>query len=312
MNTGKLQSQHLLGLKDLTREEIEAILAQATVFKEVFNRSVKKLPTLNNKVFVSLFYENSTRTRASFDMAIRMLGAGSINFSVQTSSVNKGETLIDTVRNLESLGIDGIIVRHSMGGVPALIADHVKVPVINAGDGFNEHPTQALLDLFTMIEEKGYIEGKKVAIIGDILHSRVARSNIWALTKLGANVIVCGPPSLIPIGIEKMGVMVTNKVEEAIEEADFINVLRVQFERQKGNFFPSTREYYREYGITPQRLKRAKDDVIIMHPGPMNRGVEISTDVADGPYNVILEQVTNGVAVRMAVMYMLMAGKTTV
>lgn len=312
MNTGNLQSQHLLGLKSLTREEIESILAQATVFKEVFNRSVKKLPTLNNKVFVSLFYENSTRTRASFDMAIRMLGAGSINFSVQTSSVNKGETLIDTVRNLESLGIDGIIVRHPMGGVPALIADHVKVPVINAGDGFNEHPTQALLDLFTMIEEKGYIEGKKVAIIGDILHSRVARSNIWALTKLGANVIVCGPPSLIPIGVENMGVTVTNKVEEAIEDADFVNVLRVQFERQKGNFFPSTREYYREYGITPQRLKRAKDDVIIMHPGPMNRGVEISTEVADGPYNVILEQVTNGVAVRMAVLYMLMSRKTTV
>jgi aspartate carbamoyltransferase catalytic subunit len=312
VNSGNLQSQHLLGLKNLTREEIEAILQQATVFKEVFNRSVKKLPTLNNKVFVSLFYENSTRTRASFDMAIRMLGAGSINFSVQTSSVNKGETLIDTVRNLESLGIDGIIVRHGMGGVPQLIADHVKVPVINAGDGFNEHPTQALLDLFTMIEEKGYIEGKKVAIIGDILHSRVARSNIWALTKLGAKVIVCGPPSLIPIGVENMGVTVTNKVEEAIEGADFVNVLRVQFERQKGNFFPSTREYYREYGITPQRLKMAKDDVIIMHPGPMNRGVEISTDVADGPYNVILEQVTNGVAVRMAVLYMLMAKKMSV
>lgn len=312
MNTGNLQSQHLLGLKDLTREDIEAILQQATVFKEVFNKPVKKLPTLNNKVFVSLFYENSTRTRASFDMAIRMLGAGSINFSVQTSSINKGETLIDTVRNLESLGIDGIIVRHPMGGVPQLIADNVKVPVINAGDGFNEHPTQALLDLFTMIEEKGYIEGKKVAIIGDILHSRVARSNIWALMKLGANVVVSGPPSLIPIGIENMGVTVTHKIEEAIENADFINVLRVQSERQKGNFFPSVREYYREYGITTQRLKMAKSDVIIMHPGPMNRGVEISTEVADGPYNVILGQVTNGVAVRMAVLHMLMAKRASV
>ncbi|MDD5456032.1 MAG: aspartate carbamoyltransferase catalytic subunit [Candidatus Margulisbacteria bacterium] len=309
MNYGKTnKKKNLLGLKDLSRQDIENILQQATLFKEIFNRPVKKLPTLQNKVLVPLFYEASTRTKASFDMAMKMLGAGSLGFAVQTSSISKGETLIDTVKNLESMGIDGIIVRHNMAGAAQLIANNVNISVINAGDGFNEHPTQALLDMFTMIEEKGYIEGKKVAIIGDIYHSRVARSNIWGLTKLGAKVVVCGPPSLIPEGIETMGVTVTHKVEEAIDGADFINVLRVQFERQKGNFFPSVREYYREYGITPQRLKKAKDDVILMHPGPMNRGIEISTEVADGPYNVILEQVKNGVSVRMAVLYLLLMG----
>ncbi len=296
----------LLGLKDLTRLEIENILQQATLFKEIFNRPIKKVATLSNKVVVSLFYEPSTRTKASFDLALRMLGAGSLGFTPASSSVTKGETLIDTVKNLESMGVDAIIIRHGMGGAPHLVASNTNIPVVNAGDGFNEHPTQALLDMFTMIEEKGYIEGKKVAIIGDIMHSRVARSNIWGLTKCGAKVIVCGPPSLIPVGIESLGVTVTNNVEEAIEDADFINVLRVQLERQKGSFFPSTREYHREYGITAQRLKKAKSDAIIMHPGPMNRGVEISTEVADGPYNVILEQVRNGVAVRMAVLYMLL------
>ena len=307
MNTEKPKS--LLGLKDLTRLEIENILQQATLFKEIFNRPVKKVATLSNKTVVSLFYEPSTRTKASFDMALRMLGAGSLGFTPASSSVVKGETLVDTVKNLERMGIDGIIIRHGMGGAPQLVADNTCLPVINAGDGFNEHPTQALLDMFTMIEEKGYIEGKKVAIIGDIMHSRVARSNIWGLTKCGAKVIVCGPPSLMPLGIESMGVEVTHSIEDAIADADFINVLRVQHERQKGSFFPSTREYYREYGITQQRLKKAKADVVIMHPGPMNRGVEISTEVADGPYNVILEQVTNGVAVRMAVLYALLIGR---
>ncbi len=302
-----LNQNHLLGLKYLSATEIKEILEQATYFKQLFNRPVKQVPTLKNKTLVSLFYEPSTRTKGSFDMAMKMLGAGSLNFAVNTSSVNKGETLVDTVKNLASMGVDGIIVRHSMAGVPELIAKNVDIPVINAGDGFNEHPTQALLDMFTMTEEKGYIEGKKVTIIGDIKHSRVVRSNIWGLSKLGAEVTVCGPASLIPHGIEEMGCKVVHKVEDAIKGADFINVLRVQFERQKGSYFPSSREYYHEYGITPSRVKLAKEDVLIMHPGPMNRGVEISTDVADGPYNVILEQVSNGVAIRMAVLYMLLA-----
>jgi aspartate carbamoyltransferase catalytic subunit len=301
------EHNNLLGLKYLTASEIKEILDQATFFKQLFNRPVKQVPTLKNKTLVSLFYENSTRTKGSFDMAIKMLGAGSLNFAVSNSSISKGETMVDTVKNLASMGVDGIIVRHSMAGVPELIANNVNIPVINAGDGFNEHPTQALLDMFTMIEQKGYIEGKKVAIIGDIKHSRVVRSNIWGLSKLGAEVTVCGPASLIPYGIEQMGCRVVHKVEDAIKDADFINVLRVQFERQRGNFFPSAREYYHEYGITPARVKRAKEDVLIMHPGPMNRGVEISTEVADGPYNIILEQVRNGVAVRMAVLYLLLA-----
>lgn len=297
----------LLGLKYLSPDEINEILEQAMYFKEIFNRQIKQVPTLKNKTIVSLFYESSTRTKGSFDMAIKMLGASSLNFAVSTSSISKGETLVDTIKNLQSLGADAMIVRHSMGGVPELISKNSEIPVINAGDGYNEHPTQALLDIFTMIEHKGYIKGKNVAIIGDIKHSRVVRSNIWGLTKLGANVTVCGPNSLIPTDIESMGAKVVYKIEDAIRDADFINVLRVQFERQQGGFFPSTREYYRIYGLTPERLKLAKDDVLIMHPGPMNRGVEISTEVADGPYNVILQQVKNGVAVRMAVLYMLLA-----
>lgn len=306
------EHNNLLGLKYLSTSDIKEILEQATYFKQLFNRPVKQVPTLKNKTIVSLFYENSTRTKGSFDMAIKMLGAGTLNFAVNNSSINKGETLVDTVKNLASMGADAIVIRHSMGGVPELISNSVNIPVINAGDGFNEHPTQALLDMFTMIEEKGYIEGKKVAIIGDIKHSRVVRSNIWGLSKLGAKVTVCGPASLIPYGIEEMGCKVVRYVEDAIKDADFINVLRIQFERQKGNFFPSAREYYHEYGITLARVKQAKPDVLIMHPGPMNRGVEISTEVADGPYNVILEQVKNGVAVRMAVLYLLLARRSEV
>lgn len=307
MNKKQLNKKDLIGLQELSKEEIEFILNQAIYFKEIFTKPIKKSSNLNKKRIASLFYEPSTRTKSSFDMAMKVLGAGSINFSINSSSVAKGETLIDTVKNLESMGIEAIIVRHSMGGAARLIADHVDIPVINAGDGFNEHPTQALLDMFTMIEAKGYIKDKKVTIIGDISHSRVARSNIWGLTKIGAKVTVCGPSSLIPAEIEKMGAIVNNKVEKAIAGADFINVLRVQFERQKGNFFPSVREYYREYGLTPRRLKLASKDVTIMHPGPINRGIEISTEVADGPYNVILNQVTNGVAVRMAVLYLLLS-----
>ena len=302
----------LLGLEDLSREEIELILTTAESFKEVSTREIKKVPALRGKTVVNLFYEPSTRTRVSFEVAAKRLSADVINIAAETSSVRKGETLIDTGKNIEALKADILVVRHSYSGAAAMLARRLSISVVNAGDGWHEHPTQALLDIFTLKEKLGRIEGLNICIVGDIAHSRVARSNIWALTKLGANVVVSGPPSLIPIGIENMGVTLTNKVEDAIEQADFINVLRVQFERQKGNFFPSVREYYREYGITPQRLKRAKSDVIIMHPGPMNRGVEISTDVADGPYNVILEQVTNGVAVRMAVLYMLMAKKASV
>jgi aspartate carbamoyltransferase catalytic subunit len=301
------EHKNLLGLKYLSAEEIKLILEQATQFKQLYNRQIKQIPTLKNKTIASVFYENSTRTKASFDMATKMLGAGSLNFAISQSSINKGETLIDTIKNLSSMGIDAIIIRHSMGGVPELISQNINIPVINAGDGFNEHPTQALLDMFTMIEEKGDIAGKKIAIIGDIKHSRVVRSNIWGLSKLGAEVVVCGPASLIPAGIEEMGCRVEYQVEEAIKNVDFINVLRVQFERQQGNFFPSIKEYYHEYGITSERIKLAKKDVLIMHPGPMNRGVEISTEVADGPFNVILEQVRNGVAVRMAILYLLLA-----
>ena len=305
-----LKSKDLVGLKNLSKVEIESILSQATYFKEVFNRPVKQVPTLKNKLFASLFYEPSTRTKSSFDLAVKMLGAGTLNFAVSTSSTSKGESIIDTARNLVSMGVNGIIIRHGLGGVPNFLARNVDIPVINAGDGFDEHPTQALLDMFTMVEQKGYIENKKVTIIGDILHSRVARSNIWGLKKLGAHVVVCGPGSLIPLDIKAMGVDVVHNVDEAIEGADFINVLRVQYERQQGSFFPSEREYYSAFGITSNRLKRAKKDVIIMHPGPINRGVELSTEVADGPYNVILSQVSNGVAVRMAVLYMLMMRKT--
>lgn len=299
----------LLGLKDLSLDQINLILNQAASFKEVIARPVKKVPALVGKSIVTLFYEPSTRTRTSFGLAGKLLGADTINISVETSSVSKGETLVDTVANLEAMGVDAIIIRHSMAGAPHLVASHCHSSVINAGDGFNEHPTQALLDIYTMKEKKGAIKGKKIVIVGDIAHSRVARSNIWGLTKLGAEVTVVGPATLMPCGISQTGAAVFFELEPALKKADFIMVLRIQRERQNQVFFPSIREYAELYCITKERLKLAKPDVLVMHPGPINRGVEISSEVADGPDNVILEQVANGVAVRMAILYLLLHSK---
>ena len=303
-----LKAKDLLGLRGLDKQEILLILEQAFAFKELFSRPHKQVPALRGKTIVNLFFEPSTRTRNSFDRAVKTLGASVINIAVAQSSVKKGETIIDTVKNIEAMGIDALVVRHENAGVPKMIADNVECPVINAGDGFHEHPTQGLLDIFTMVEKKGDLEDKKITIIGDVLHSRVARSNIWGLNKLGAEVTVCGPSSLIPAKIAKMGCKVEYDLDKAIKDADFLNILRVQFERQNAGFFPTTREYRNYFGVTKERLKNAKDDVIILHPGPMNRGIEIDSDVADGEKNVILEQVLNGVVVRMAVLYLLISG----
>ena len=295
----------LLGLKDLSREEIELILKTAESLKEVSTRAIKKVPTLRGRTVVNFFAEPSTRTRASFELAEKRLSADSLNFSGTSSSLVKGETLKDTAKNIEALQVDLIVIRHQSTGAPHRLAEYVKPGIINAGDGTNEHPTQALLDMFTLKEKKGKIEGLKISFIGDILHSRVARSNIWGLTKLGAKVTVCGPKMLIPYDIEKLGVKKTFNVEEAVKDADAINLLRIQLERQNEPFFPSLREYAKGFGINTEILKRAKKDVLIMHPGPVNRGVELTSEVADGPNSVILEQVTNGLAVRMAVLYLL-------
>jgi aspartate carbamoyltransferase catalytic subunit len=304
-----LSAKDLLGLKDLSAEDLHRVFKTAEHMKEIFKRPIKRVPALNGKTIFTLFYEASTRTKSSFEMAGRMLSASVGSVAAKTSSVLKGETLIDTARNIEVMGVDAIVIRHSMAGAPHLLAKNLKAAVINAGDGFNEHPTQGLLDIFTMIEKKGKVKGKTVVILGDIAHSRVARSNIWGLTKLGARVIVCGPPTLMPVGIEEMGVTATSNIEEVIGQADFINVLRLQLERQGRGLFPSKEEYTKLYGITKERMQKAKKDVIIMHPGPINRGVEITSEVADGPYNVILDQVKNGVAIRMAVLFLLLGGK---
>ena len=293
----------LLGLEYLSREEIEHILYTAASFKEVTTRQIKKVPALRGKTVVNLFYEPSTRTRISFELAAKRLSADVINVGVESSSVRKGETLIDTGKNIEALKIDIIVVRHDCSGAPNILARSVKASVVNAGDGWHEHPTQALLDIFTLRSKLGRIEGLDVSIIGDIAHSRVARSNIWGLTKLGAKVTVCAPKSLIPEGIEKMGVKVTNDLDEAIREADAINVLRMQLERDTSGVFPTKIDFFRQYGISEERLKICKKDIVVMHPGPINRGVEISSGVADGQNSVILEQVTNGIAVRMAVLF---------
>lgn len=300
----------LLGLEDLSRDEIELILDTAESFKEVSTRKVKKVPTLRGKTVVSLFFEPSTRTRLSFELAAKRLSADTVGITQATSSAVKGETLKDTAKNIEAMNVDVVILRHSTPGAPHLLAKVLEPSVINAGDGAHEHPTQALLDLFTMREKKGSIENLRVSIIGDIAHSRVARSNIWGLKKMGADVTVCGPSTLMPIGVEKMGVKVTNNLGEAIEGADVLNVLRIQLERQKKGLFPSIREYINLFGINRERLKNAKKDVLIMHPGPINRGVELTPDVADGPYSVILEQVANGIAVRMAILFLVTGGKT--
>ncbi|MCK4463434.1 MAG: aspartate carbamoyltransferase catalytic subunit, partial [Candidatus Omnitrophica bacterium] len=294
----------LLGLEYLTKEEIELILDHAGSFKEVLSRPLRKVPTLRGKTVVNLFYEPSTRTRTSFELAAKRLSADVINMVKESSSIQKGETLIDTGRNLEALKIDIIVVRHNSSGAATMLSRAVDISVVNAGDGWHEHPTQALLDLFTLREKLGRIKGLNVSIIGDIAHSRVARSNIWALTKLGAKVTLCAPKKFIPAAIEELGVRVTNDVGEAIREADAINVLRMQFERDKAGVFPSRIEYFKTFGITEERLKNAKKNIVVMHPGPINRGVEMSAEVADGANSVILEQVTNGIAVRMAVLYL--------
>ena len=298
----------LLGIAYLSREEIYLVLETAEAMREVGRRPIKKVPTLRGKTVVNLFYEPSTRTRTSFEIAEKRLSADTLNVAVAASSVLKGETLVDTARNIEAMSPDMIVLRHASSGACHLLSRICKSRIINAGDGMHEHPTQALLDAFTIKEHKKTIEGLKVAIVGDLLHSRVLRSNVLLLTKLGANVWVCGPPTLVPPGIECLGVHVTTSVEEAVAEADVIMMLRIQQERMQGAFFPSLREYFNVFGMTAARVSRAKPDVIIMHPGPMNRGVEIASDVADGPYSVILEQVANGVAVRMAVLYLLAGG----
>jgi aspartate carbamoyltransferase catalytic subunit len=299
----------LLGLEYLSREEIEHILYTASSFKEVTTRQIKKVPALRGKTVVNLFYEPSTRTRTSFELAAKRLSADVINIATESSSVKKGETLIDTGRNIEALKIDIIVVRHDCSGAPNILARAVRSSVVNAGDGWHEHPTQALLDMFTLKEKLGKIEGLKVSIIGDIAHSRVARSNMWGLTKLGARVTVCAPEMLIPEGIERFGVKATTDLDEALGDADAINVLRMQFERDSAVAFPSKLEYFKKYGITTERLAKCKKNIVVMHPGPINRGIEMSSDVADGKNSVILEQVTNGIAVRMAVLYLVAHAK---
>lgn len=294
----------LLGLEELSAEEIELILETAESFKEVTTRQIKKVPSLRGKTIVNLFYEPSTRTRVSFEVAAKRLSADVINIATETSSVKKGETLIDTGRNIQALAADVIVVRHNSSGAAAMLARHVDISVVNAGDGWHEHPTQALLDMFTLKEKLGRIKGLKVSIVGDIAHSRVARSNIWGLRKLGATVTVCAPKMLIPPGIKQMGVRITDNIDQALKDADAVNVLRMQFERDEQGAFPQQVEYFHKFGITRQRLDKLKKNIIVMHPGPLNRGIEISSDVADGANSVILEQVTNGIAIRMAVLYL--------
>jgi aspartate carbamoyltransferase catalytic subunit len=295
----------LLGIGDLTRDDIHLILDTAEAMREVGERPIKKVPTLRGKTVVNLFYEPSTRTRTSFEIAEKRLSADTLNIAVAGSSVQKGETLVDTALNIEAMAPDMIVLRHASSGAGHLLSRVCRSRIINAGDGMHEHPTQALLDAFTIREHKKRLDGLKVAIIGDLLHSRVLRSNVLLLSALGAEVWVCGPSTLVPPGIERQGVRVSTSVDEAVTDADVIMMLRIQHERMQGSFFPSVREYFNTFGLTRERVARAKPDVIIMHPGPMNRGVEIASDVADGPYSVILEQVANGVAVRMAVLYLL-------
>jgi len=305
----KLRSKHLLGLEGMTKEEITLILDTAESFKEILERPIRIVPTLRGVTVVNLFYEPSTRTRISFELAEKRLSAEVISFSANTSSVKKGETLKDTVRNIEAMKIDMVVVRHQCSGVPYFLTQCLNSSIINAGDGAHEHPTQALLDLFTIREKYKKIKGLKVVIVGDIKYSRVARSDIWGFTTMGAKVAVCGPTTLMPYEIKKMGIEVHHDVDEALEGRDVVNVLRIQLERQKGGFLPSLREYTNKFGINVDRLKRLNENFTIMHPGPINRGVEITPEVADGPYSVILNQVTNGVAIRMAVLYLLSGGE---
>jgi aspartate carbamoyltransferase catalytic subunit len=306
--TGASLGKDLIGLESLSAEQIKLILDTAEPFKEVSERPIKKVPALRGKTIVNLFFEASTRTRISFEFAEKRLSADTVNVAASGSSVSKGETLVDTARNLEAMRIDMVVIRHGASGSAQFLGERIRSNVINAGDGKHEHPTQGLLDILTLRDRFGKVEGLKVAICGDVLHSRVARSNIWGLTKLGAEVAVCGPASLLPRNVGELGVRVFRRIEEAIEWADALNILRLQLERMTAGFIPSLREYNRVFGVTRERVARARKEIVIMHPGPMNRGVEIDSDVADGPHSVILPQVTNGVAVRMAVLYLLAGG----
>jgi aspartate carbamoyltransferase catalytic subunit len=305
-----LKSKHLLGLEGVDREDIQLMLDTAASFKEILERPIKIVPALRGITVANLFFEPSTRTRFSFELAEKRLSADSVSFSKDSSSVRKGETLKDTVRNIEAMRVDLVVIRHSAAGAPHFLARCIDAAVINAGDGAHEHPTQALLDMMTLREKHGSLEGLRVVIVGDIAHSRVARSNIWGLKTLGASVAVCGPKTLMPLEVEHLGVDVYVHLDEALEGADVINVLRLQFERQTQGLLPSVREYILQYGITMERLADAKENLTIMHPGPINRGVEITQEVADGPYSVILDQVTNGVAVRMAALFLLSGGES--
>lgn len=305
----KLSSKDLLGIKDLSKDEIILILDTASGFKDVLRRDIKKVPALRGKTAVNLFFEPSTRTKTSFELAEKRLSLDVVNFAVTTSSVVKGESIIDTALNVQALGVEFMVIRHPSSGVPHLVSKHIHASVINAGDGINEHPTQALLDAFTMKEKMGRLEGLIVAIVGDVLHSRVAKSDCYLLTKFGAEVRLIGPPTLVPLEMESVGAKVFHNIEEGLRDADVVMMLRIQMERQDRGFFPSTLEYARYWGLTTGRLSLAKKEAIVMHPGPMNRGVEIVSEVADSPRSVILEQVTNGLAVRMAVLYLLAGTK---
>ncbi len=307
---GSWTRKDLVGIADLSPAEIGVILDTAESFAEVSQRQIKKVPTLRGRTVLNLFFEASTRTRSSFELAEKRLSADSLNFSGSGSALSKGETLLDTARNLEAMSPDLVVVRHQHPGVPHMLATRLDSGIINAGDGAHEHPTQALLDAFTIRRAKGKLDGLRVAIIGDIEHSRVVRSNIHLLTKMGADVVIAGPRTLVPLHGKSLGVEVTHDLDTALEGADVVMMLRVQLERHQRALFPSVREYFRLFGLTEERLKRAKDDVIVMHPGPMNRGVEIDSAVADGPFSVILDQVANGVSVRMAVLFLLMAVRT--
>jgi aspartate carbamoyltransferase catalytic subunit len=303
------RSKHLLGIAGLTSDDVTLILDTAEAMKEIGSRPIKKVPTLRGRTVVNLFFEPSTRTRTSFEIAEKRLSADTLSIAAATSSVTKGETLVDTLRNLEAMAPDMVVMRHASSGAPHLLARMGHSAIINAGDGTHEHPTQALLDAFTIRQHKGRLAGLKVAIVGDLLHSRVLRSNILLLNLMGADVWVCGPATLMPCDIGRFGVRATTSIDEAVEGADVVMLLRIQRERMHGHFIPSVREYFSLFGMTAVRLRRARADAIVMHPGPMNRGVEIDSDVADGPYSVILEQVANGVAVRMAVLYLLAGGE---
>ncbi|KJS83732.1 MAG: aspartate carbamoyltransferase [Peptococcaceae bacterium BICA1-8] len=307
-----IKSKDLISLSDLSVEEIKEIFINAKAMKEIIRREIKKVPTLRGKAIINLFYENSTRTRSSFELAGKYMGADVINISASTSSVAKGESLWDTARTIERMGADVVIMRHPASGAHHILAKAIKARVINAGDGTHEHPTQALLDMFTMLEHLGTLSGKKIAIIGDVLHSRVARSNILGLNALGAEVWVCGPPTLLPAKVEKLGVKVTWDMKKALAGADVVMVLRIQLERQKKGLFPSTREYAKLYGLNQEKLKLAQENALVMHPGPMNRGIEITAEVAESSQSVIEEQVTNGVAIRMALLYAMGGGKFNV